>query len=73
MLKRLRQHLSADPAEQLLRYIDKNGHGVEIGPSHSPVAPKRAGYKVHIIDHLDREGLIPGEREKDRISAGWKC
>ena len=65
MFKRLRQHLSADPAGQLLRHIDKNGYGVEIGPSHRPVAPKRAGYKVHIIDHLDREALIEKYKEQN--------
>lgn len=42
----------------ILYYIDKNGQGFEIGPSHSPVAPKKDGYNVHIIDHLDRGGLI---------------
>ncbi|MCH7803350.1 MAG: methyltransferase domain-containing protein [Acidobacteria bacterium] len=44
--------------EKVLRHINKNGHGVEIGPSHSPVAPKKEGYKVHIIDHMSREQLI---------------
>ncbi len=47
-----------DRKEKLLRHIDTNGHGVEIGPSHSPVAPKKEGYKVHIIDHMSREQLI---------------
>jgi len=44
--------------EKVLRHINKNGQGVEIGPSHSPVAPKKEGYKVHIIDHMSREQLI---------------
>jgi 2-polyprenyl-3-methyl-5-hydroxy-6-metoxy-1,4-benzoquinol methylase len=44
--------------EKILKYIDKSGFGIEIGPSHRPVAPKNEGYKVHIIDHLSREQLI---------------
>lgn len=43
--------------EKVLKHIKKNGYGVEIGPSHNPIAPKRDGYKTHIIDHLSREGL----------------
>jgi predicted SAM-dependent methyltransferase len=43
--------------EQVLRGIDRNGLGVEIGPSHDPIAPKREGFKVHVIDHLTREQL----------------
>jgi len=44
--------------KKILRHIDRKGRGLEIGPSHNPVAPKREGYNVHIIDHLSREGLI---------------
>ena len=44
--------------EKILQYINKNGHGIEIGPSHNPIAPKKEGYKVHIIDHMSREQLI---------------
>ena len=44
--------------EKVLRHINKNGHGIEIGSSYRPVAPKKEGYKVHIIDHMSREQLI---------------
>ena len=44
--------------EKILRHINKKGRGLEIGPSHNPVAPKREGYKVHIIDHMNREQLL---------------
>ena len=44
--------------KKVLRYINKNGQGLEIGPSHNPVAPKKEGYKVDIIDHMNREQLI---------------
>lgn len=40
--------------------LDAKGQGLEIGPSFNPVAPKRAGYNVHVLDHLD----APGLREK---------
>lgn len=43
--------------ELIQQYIDKTGCGVEIGPSHNPIAPKSSGYRVEIIDHLDKEGL----------------
>ncbi len=44
--------------EKILQHIDKNGLGIEIGPSHNPLAPKSAGYRVHIIDHMSREQMI---------------
>lgn len=44
--------------EKILKHIDKNGSGVEIGPSHNPIAPKNEGYRVDVIDCVDREQLI---------------
>ena len=44
--------------EKLFHHIDQNGYGLEIGPSFNPLAPKKDGYKVHILDHMDREQLI---------------
>lgn len=41
-----------------LTYITKSGKGVEIGPSHRPIAPKCQGYDVHIIDHMGKEELV---------------
>lgn len=38
--------------------INRDGLGIEIGPSFDPVAPKRDGYRVEIIDHMDRAGLV---------------
>lgn len=43
---------------RVLRGIDRAGVGLEIGPSHDPLAPKSEGYKVHVIDHTSREGLL---------------
>lgn len=33
------------------RYAPKAGPGLEIGPSHSPLAPRAAGFHVEIMDH----------------------
>lgn len=44
--------------EKATRHIRQNGQGIEIGPSHNPIAPKKEGYKVKIVDHMSREELI---------------
>lgn len=49
--------------EIVLKHIDKDGHGIEIGPCHNPIASRKKGYNVHVIDHLDREGLIAKYRD----------
>jgi hypothetical protein len=47
-----------DRKQKALRHIKPTGHGIEIGPGHNPIAPKKEGYNVHIIDHMSREELI---------------
>jgi hypothetical protein len=37
--------------------INKQGLGLEIGPSHNPIAPKKKGFKVHILDHVSADDL----------------
>lgn len=37
--------------------LNKNGLGLEIGPSHNPIAPKKEGFNVHILDHLSADDL----------------
>ena len=49
--------------EKVLKYISKNSCGIEIGPSHNPIAPKKEGYNVHIIDHMNRKDLISKYKE----------
>ncbi|MGC2424735.1 MAG: hypothetical protein WA666_10355 [Nitrospirota bacterium] len=44
--------------ENALKYISKKGPGLEIGPSINPLASKKDGYNVHIIDHASREQLL---------------
>jgi predicted SAM-dependent methyltransferase len=43
--------------------IDRNGSGLEIGAGHKPLAPKKQGYHVKIMDHATRQELI--EKYKD--------
>lgn len=54
---------STNRKKRVLATIDKNGVGIEIGPSHDPIAPKREGYKVHVIDHASREELLGKYKE----------
>lgn len=37
--------------------IDRAALGLEIGPSHRPIAAKRSGFNVRILDHLDAAAL----------------
>jgi 2-polyprenyl-3-methyl-5-hydroxy-6-metoxy-1,4-benzoquinol methylase len=49
--------------EIILAHIKKGGDGLEIGPSHAPIAPKKQGYRVHVLDHCDRNALIEKYRD----------
>jgi len=42
--------------DKILQHVDASGRGIEIGP-HNPIAPKKEGFNVAIIDTLTREGL----------------
>lgn len=44
--------------EVILKHIQRDRVGLEIGPSHSPVAPKSEGYNVHVVDHADKASLV---------------
>jgi 2-polyprenyl-3-methyl-5-hydroxy-6-metoxy-1,4-benzoquinol methylase len=46
-----------DRNARVLAVLDRRGVGIEIGPSHDPIAPKREGFNVQIIDHATREEL----------------
>ena len=48
--------------DKVMSLIDKNGLGLEIGPSHNPLAPKKQGFNVHVLDLVSAEQL----REKFR-------
>jgi SAM-dependent methyltransferase len=55
-----------DRVELALAVVDREGFGLEIGASYNPIAPKAAGFRVHILDHASREEL----REKYRGHPG---
>jgi SAM-dependent methyltransferase len=57
IFKSRRKHKIQDRDSILLRGIDRHVLGLEIGPSHRPVAAKRNGFNVRILDHLDAPGL----------------
>jgi SAM-dependent methyltransferase len=50
-------------AELLLSGISKTSRVIEIGPSYSPLAPKREGWDAFIVDHASREELVLKYRE----------
>ena len=52
--------------EFMLDGINLSEKGLEIGPSFSPLCPKKEGYRIKIIDHMNREMLI--EKYKDNIN-----
>jgi predicted SAM-dependent methyltransferase len=52
--------------KEIIQQIKKSDKVLEIGPSHNPIAPKKAGYNVEIIDYLDQAGLI--EKYKKHLS-----
>ena len=58
----LENRLLFDPnkskAYKALFSLDQTGLGLEIGPSINPIAPKSAGFNVHVLDHLSTEDLI---------------
>ena len=41
-----------DRRSRILQHLNQRGRGLEIGPSHAPIAPKSKGYNVKILDHL---------------------
>lgn len=51
----------------IFAYLDAAGAGLEIGPCHNGVAPKREGFNVRILDHLDQEGLRSKYRQHGTV------
>jgi predicted SAM-dependent methyltransferase len=43
--------------DKVFYILDRKGLGLEIGPSHNPIAPKKKGFNVHILDHASDEEL----------------
>jgi SAM-dependent methyltransferase len=50
--------LADNRSEKILKLIDdKSWLGLEIGPSYNPIASKREGWNIQIVDHLSSEKL----------------
>jgi predicted SAM-dependent methyltransferase len=43
--------------EKVFHLLEKKGLGLEIGPSHNPIAPKSKGFNVQILDHASAAEL----------------
>lgn len=46
-----------DRMREMLRYINKEQRGIEIGPYHNPLAPRRLGFNSLALDVFDTEEL----------------
>jgi SAM-dependent methyltransferase len=46
-----------DRTEELLKHVTKGNRGIEIGPYHSPLAPRRLGFKSITLDVFDADEL----------------
>ena len=44
--------------EIILLHIKRDGLGLEIGAGYALVAPKKQGFRVHVLDHCDKKALI---------------
>lgn len=54
----------------LLKYARRDEIGLEIGPSHNPIAKKSDGFNVKIIDHLNKNGLIDKYKNDASVDVG---
>jgi len=44
--------------EKVFHLLDKAGRSLEIGPSFNPIAPKKDGFNVDILDHASTQELL---------------
>src|ERR1700746_3488778 len=57
------RHCSSRPdimtrEEIILSHIKRHDLGLETGAGCAPIAPKKQGFRVHVLDHCDRKALI---------------
>ena len=64
--------------EVILAHIKRDGVGLEIGAGCSPIAPKKQGVRVHVLDHCDKKALIEKYRPHgiavaniEEVDFGW--
>jgi len=55
--------------ERILRFCNWEGDGLEIGASFNPIASKKNGYHIEILDYLSREELIAKYRGQPTVPA----
>lgn len=60
-------HLRRQRQQKVFSFLDRNGHGLEIGPCHNGLAPKREGFDVCILDHLDQNGLRAKYKDQSNV------
>src|SRR5206468_12634351 len=51
--------------EIILSHIKRDGLGLEVGAGCAPVAPKKQGFRVHVLDHCDKKALIEKYRRHE--------
>ena len=51
--------------EIILSHIKRDGLGLEIGAGCAPVAPKKQGLRVYVLDHCDKKALIEKYRRHE--------
>lgn len=54
-----------DRTQRLLRSLTKGARIIEVGPSFSPLAPKRDGWNTFVVDHASREALRAKYADQD--------
>ena len=57
VIKWFKIRISKKRNKKILVHINKAGLGLEVGPSHDPVCPKRDGWNIKILDHASAEEL----------------
>lgn len=55
--RKLRPSRELSREEKALYALNRSGLGLEVGPCGNPIAPKRHGYNVHILDHASAADL----------------
>ena len=56
-----------DRVQILSSMFDRDGFGLEIGPSYNPFVPKSSGAKIDTVDYTDQNGLINRYRNEPNV------
>ena len=59
-------------ARRILKPCRTSGRGLEIGPSFNPLAPKREGFNIAVMDHMNREALIEKYRDHTNMPPNYE-